>query len=347
MRMLSMILIVIHHIVGQGLGFQFYCVCGGGKTAPIMNWIPVIYIEAFCIVGVNLFLLISGYYKIKLRCCGVLKFLGVVFAFVLLHSFGEMLYNHSISIKSVLHNIVYFYSGNSAWFVKSYFLLMLASFLINPALERLSKRQLLTLLLIVIYVNVYLGFIRYWSINENGYTLSQMIMVYVIGYSLKIFRVPDKCSSKLLLMGYVGASLLLAFIMHLCFGKVNGEIEFRMLGYNNPLIIISSICLFCFFLKYNFCNEKMNYLLSGVFGIYLFHQYHPFWTKVMIPIIRAKYEQLSLCSFFMYAFGLLIMVIVVGSFVNLVANKVIGMILNVPKVNSICKRIDSKFGLYE
>ena len=29
MRLVSMMLIVIHHIVGQGLGFQFYCVGGG------------------------------------------------------------------------------------------------------------------------------------------------------------------------------------------------------------------------------------------------------------------------------------------------------------------------------
>ena len=29
MRLLSMIMIVIHHIVGQGLGFQFYCLGGG------------------------------------------------------------------------------------------------------------------------------------------------------------------------------------------------------------------------------------------------------------------------------------------------------------------------------
>ena len=29
MRLVSMVLIVIHHLIGQGLGFQFYC--GGGE----------------------------------------------------------------------------------------------------------------------------------------------------------------------------------------------------------------------------------------------------------------------------------------------------------------------------
>lgn len=28
MRLMSMVMIVIHHIVGQGIGFQFYCIGG-------------------------------------------------------------------------------------------------------------------------------------------------------------------------------------------------------------------------------------------------------------------------------------------------------------------------------
>ena len=32
LRLVSMVLIVVHHLIGQGLGFQFYC---GGVNMPM------------------------------------------------------------------------------------------------------------------------------------------------------------------------------------------------------------------------------------------------------------------------------------------------------------------------
>ena len=33
MRLLSMVMVLIHHIVGQGIGFQFYCM--GGEICQV------------------------------------------------------------------------------------------------------------------------------------------------------------------------------------------------------------------------------------------------------------------------------------------------------------------------
>ena len=343
MRLVSMVLIVIHHLIGQGLGFQFYC--GGGKYANIENWTPIIIMESFCIVGVNLFILISGYYSIKLRSKSVIKFLFVVLGFVLFHVLVAPLYDTTITLKHSLCSILFFFSGNTAWFVKSYFILMLSTMIINPALEKISKRQLLTVLCILLYVNIYLGFFRLWDINENGYTVSHMILMYIIGCALRKFDFPCRFRRLHFLMGYVGFSIILAVVMIVCLDKISGNLEFHLLGYNNPLIIFSSVSLFCYFSKFKFYSKNINFLLSGIFGIYLFHQYHPFWCDVMIPAIRSHYENYGLNSFVFYCIGLIVLIVVIGSALNLVLNKILNVLLEKTFAKNACVWLDSKFGL--
>lgn len=344
MRLVSMILIVIHHIVGQGLGFQFYCV-GGANCSNIGNWTPIILIESFCIVGVNLFLLISGYYGIRLRSKGVIKFLFVVFCFILLHVLAEPLYDTMVTTRHSLSSLLFFFSENSAWFVKSYFVLMLSTMIINPALEKMNKRQLLAFLCILLYVNVYLGFIKHWDINESGYTVSQMIFMYVIGHALNEFKIAEMLKKQQFLFGYVFLSVVLAIVMILCLGKINGDSEYHLLGYNNPLVILSSVSLFCFFSKYKCYNMKINFLLSGTFGIYLFHQYRPFWSMVLVPAIRRNYEINSLPSFVLLCVVIILFVVISGSAVKLFLNKILCVIIERPSVRKTFFWLDDKLGL--
>ena len=117
-----------------------------------------------------------------------------------------------------------------------------------------------------------------------------MILMYIIGHALNEFKISENFKKRLFLLGYVFLSLILAIVMTICLGKINGESEFHLLGYNNPLIILSSVSLFCFFSKFKYYNNKINFLLSGTFGIYLFHQYRTFWTMVLVPSIRKYYE---------------------------------------------------------
>ena len=344
LRLLSMILIVIHHICGQGIGFQFYCT-GGEKIDSVDNWFPVIYTEAFCIVGVNIFLLISGYFGIRLRIKAIIKYLSVVLAFVIIHSVCESFYNDGITLKHVVRTILFFYSENTAWFVKCYFILMLFSFIINKTLEKSTRKQLVTMLAIVLFVNVYLGFFKHWPINENGYTVSQMIMMYVIGHSINAFQIQTKIQRKYFLFGYLLLSLLLGTLMCLGLDRINGKVMFWILSYNNPVIILSSVMLFCFFASFNLKNKIVNSLLSGVFGIYLFHQYRPFWTYVMIPSIREHYIQMSLESFMLYCSGLILLIITVGITVNLLILNIVNKIINRDGVNQKLFIIDNKLSL--
>lgn len=339
MRIISMILIVIHHVVGQGLGFQFFCL--GGENANITNWNFIICIESFCIIGVNVFLLISGFYGIRLKSRGILKYLLVLLAFIIFHSLLEYLYNDGTSIKHTCGTILTFLSGNSAWFAKCYFMLMISSMLINPALEKMNNKNILFLLLVVIYVNVYLGYIRHWAINENGYTLSHMIMMYLIGHCLNRFNLYKRFKAGTFLCTYCMMSCTLAMIMIFLLGRIGGEAEFHLLGYNNPIIMLSSISFFCMFAQKEYVCNTVNYIAAGTFGIYLFHQYARFWHLFVVPNIRSHFEELELAQFLLYAFILILAIVIAGVTLNIFFNSIIKKILRTKKVSSVCEKVDS------
>lgn len=343
LRLLSMVMVVVHHIVGQGIGFQFYS--GGVIVDYVGNWGPIMFVESFCIVGVNIFLLISGYFGIKLRVSRIIKFLAVVFGFVLLHSVCEGFYNDAVALKHMLRTALFFFSGNTAWFVRAYFVLMLSAFIINPALEKMNKRQVLTALIFLLFVNVYLGFFRHWDINENGYTVSHMIMMYVLGYAVKVYGIPSLLKRTTFFSSYILISVLLGLIMLLSLWERNNETGNWLLSYNNPLVMLSSVSLFCCFVKGEFHNRKLNYVLSGVFGIYLLHQYRPFWMQVMIPTIRKHFIHDSASYFILYSIGLVFAFAIVGIIINLLLVRIVNVILENRAVSRLVKNIDVKLEL--
>lgn len=203
----------------------------------------------------------------------------------------------------------------------------------------------MTVLAILVYINVYLGFVKHWDINENGYTLSHMVMIYVIGHALNVFDIAERIKRKSCIFGYILLSLFLALTIAFFLRRQLGDMAFRLLGYNNPIIILSSIYLFCFFVKNEFIDMRINFLASGIFGIYLLHQYHPLWTKVVIPNIRLHYEMVSISTFLLYSFLLIFLIITIGIAVNLMINKLIGIILNIQRIKWICMWVDNKLGL--
>lgn len=258
----------------------------------------------------------------------------------------ESLYNPDFSAKEALRKVIFFYSESDNWFIRYYFLLMLSSYVLNPVLNSFNKGQLGTLVLIVLFINVYLGFCKHWTINDNGYTLSHMIMVYIIGRAVRTYGLVDYFSKSKFITVYFLLSIVLGCIISYCFSHhVSGTATYRLLGYNNPIILLSAISLFCFFAKFNYKNAKINYILSGTLGIFLIHVYSPLKYMILYPAIRAFYDQYNIGYFLLFAFLLVAVVVVMGICVNLLINKAIGHILSRQGIKATCDWLDKKLCL--
>lgn len=161
LRILSMMMVLMVHFVGATFGLptreQLYALDSG------VLWKDVL--ESLSIVGVNCFVLISGYYGIKTTRRRLLDFtLWCLFASLLAYACRCV---EAGCLADGFVGALLVYSKTDLWFVPAYLALFLLSPLLNAGLERLDGRRLHLMLLALIFINVYLGWFHKGGINRS------------------------------------------------------------------------------------------------------------------------------------------------------------------------------------
>lgn len=265
LRIVSMFYIVVLHIVGIGL--TFYDISGEINFEKLL-------IESFAIIGVNCFILISGYFGISLNLLSVSKFiLECLFYSIFIIWFVGLFIPEIITTKSII--ISFFPFGHMTWwFITPYLCLCLFSPVLNRWIDKIDKKTFILTLTVLLYVNLYFGFLWGNDINKTGYTISQFILLYFIGRFIHIYRC--KVVKYKALGIYVICCLALAFISFYVL-KIVDDVDFLnryIFSYNNPLVLIASISFFLFWISFKCKYRVINYLSAGVFSVYLIHM-HP------------------------------------------------------------------------
>lgn len=217
------------------------------------------------ITGVNLFILISGYFGIKLRWRTLLDLLVMVMAFSLLSEAGACLLSHSaaeLDVKSLI-GIVFPLSANGQyWFITCYFYLMLMSPVLNRGLAALSDRECLLLMGLLIYANCFGGYVLQAIFNPTGYNVVHMMFVYMLGYMVRRFGVAARMNMRRWVCVWLSATVAIV-AMYAC-SRSN-----RALDYNNPLIVVAATALFCIFVKIRFSSRRINIIGRRMVAVYL------------------------------------------------------------------------------
>ena len=249
--------------------------------------------EAFYLlagIGVNCFVLISGFFMIErtqMRYKGVMRVWLITAFYPLLGYFIMTIINgDSLSFQVILDYIEPIHSDRY-WFVSQYLGLALLAPFLAKGVENLNKREYLTLLLVLfgLFFEVPLG-----GVYCNGHSLCWFIFLFFLGGYLKRFGVPE------IIINNIGKiTLAIWLLMLLLFTAANYYLNrdnglFTLMNVNNNnMRIFLSLSVFVWFMKYPM-NERCLSLISKtapyVFGIYLIHE-HPMikerlW-EVVIP----------------------------------------------------------------
>lgn len=250
MRIVAMAFIVIGHIVLH-------------VTENKMPGSSVIY--SVCIIGVNLFVLISGFFKIRFRFRSFFNLIGITLFYSLLSLFLDcLIFKHPISGSDVASTIFQISNNKMYWFVGCYLQLMLLSPFINMLLEKITAFQYCGLLGVLFYLSCISGWVFNDSINMHGYTTFNMIMMYVIGAGIAKYGICKMLSSRLWMVLFVVATLMIYFMQEYMPGKA--------ILYNNPMVIASAIAFFSIFAKMEFRSQTVNSIASCVFPVYLLQE---------------------------------------------------------------------------
>lgn len=287
LRIVAMFMILVVHFDGAALGLPTpegaLSGVGLGKTI----------VEALSIPGVNLFVLISGYFLINLTWRRAANYLIMC----LFYSLGIFAVKCCVETGGFtlegLWEAIRVLSSTDLWFVRDYFMLMLMAPLLNGGLRSLSPRMLCATMGGLVFINCYMGWWWHGAVNPTGYTLMQMIFVYCTGYCLRQHALSAWWGAALYVMSTV-AIVTLSAVME----------PGKLYAYNSPMVMGAAIGLFLIFARLQFSSRVVNAIASGTFAVYLIHKNPYVWVSWVVPMVRDIYAGYSGVMFWMVMAGL-------------------------------------------
>ncbi len=282
LRIISMMMVVVLHFLGKGNLL-------GDLTQNTMGAIGVVawLLESLCIVAVNVYMLISGYFlceaSFKLsRLLGLWLqvwtysvVVGVIAALVGLVPAEEMTTYYFIQILFPV-------SMGQYWFLTAYvFLYILLPFL-GMAIMRMTKKQLqlsLTLLLLVFCIVKSLLPVRF-DMDNKGYDCLWYLCVFCVAAYIKRFGVPFLQKKKRGILLYLLAAMSIfgaTMCMHMIYVKTERfELVLTMFSeYNHIFVLLASLGLFLAFLHVKVpkkCSSFICKISACTLGVYLLHE---------------------------------------------------------------------------
>lgn len=251
LRIVSMSMIIIHH-------FLVHVLYVGKSDIGLYRLFDPIFIY-----GVNLFFLISGYFRINLSVKSLIKIVGLIFIFRVVSTTMFITWGGAVSFSDIVKLILFPISKSDYWFIEVYLGLMVISPFLNKGLEAMWQRQLRSLMILFSVFIVYSCGLGHNDCNAIGYDLCQAIYLYCFAYWLKKGGVFLQRFSK---NHFLWAFIVITLVC--CMGFYFTGF-FSISAYNSIFVISGSACLFLYFTRLTFQNKAVNKIATAALGCYL------------------------------------------------------------------------------
>lgn len=319
LRILSMLMVLGVHIDGASLGLPELSGYWESLTARDIWQISA---ESICIVGVNCFTMISGYFGIHLTFKNVGTYLfQCIFYSVGIYSLAMIVRPASCSWEGWAESWLIL-SHNDLWYVPAYFLLMLLSPIINAGLDKLNRHQTCYILVALTIYNIWCGWWWNGSFNPTGYTIMQLILIYVAGGFIRRYVNINTSVRTWLAFGYLMSSLAVAIsAIYIPSPKA--------FAYNSPLVLLETVFLFLLFTTLRIQSLTINRMAKGAFAVYLIHKAPMIWGGVIKPVVIMLWQMLPLWLFVMSSVALCLVIYSCASIIDILRRHISGRLFHI------------------
>ncbi len=259
LRLICMFMILVGH--ASGYLNEKDLVGGHGVFRLLVN--------QFCLVGVDVFVLISGWFGIKASFRGAGKLLFQVLFITILCVVVSLLAGLPISFREDV--LPFLLLGQGYWFVVSYLILYAISPVLNAFVEKATQGTFRTVLLSWFGLAFFYGFLLDAGHFDYGFSALSFIGLYLLARYVRLY--PGRLTSFSAWTDagiYAGATLLSALLFW--YGYKWFSMGFHLNHNDSPLAILAALYLLLAFSKINLQSRMVNWLAASAFAIYLIHE---------------------------------------------------------------------------
>lgn len=228
-------------------------------------------VNQFCLVGVNVFVLISGWFGIKASFRGAGKLLFQILYVTVICLIVSLLAGLPVSFREDV--LPFLLLGRPYWFVASYLILFAISPVLNAFVENATQGTFRTVLLAWFGLAFFYGFLLDAGHFDYGFSALSFIGLYLLARFVRLY--PGRLTSFSAWTDagiYTGLTLLSALLFW-CGYKWFG-MGFHLNHYDSPLAIIAALYLLLAFSKINLQSRTVNWMAGSAFAIYLIHEHN-------------------------------------------------------------------------
>lgn len=270
-RIVCILLIVIMHTFGFGVGQ--------------LNTQLGIFINVIGNIGVTGFVLLSGYFGIRLKGKKLAK-MDLMLIFWSLAAYGSLFLNTGISqnfsLKSLVTCIIPVIS-HKYWFISAYFCLCILSPFINEYLEKIDRKRHRQLILGAGVLFLLLPTVFFFDqTGDGGKGVVNMILAYIIGRYIGMYHRDRKISAGRLFglfAGTVAVNFILNDGMYLAAGS-----QANYFARDNSLFTMAqAVLLLLMFMQWKCENRIINILAANVLAVYILEDTIKMHLQTVIP----------------------------------------------------------------
>ncbi len=234
-----------------------------------------VFFEVFSIVGVNAFVLISGWFGVRFS---IKSFANILFQCLfcsVIAIIWYFFYHHRMPDFHLLAQI--FMNNNNYWFVFAYIGLLIFSPVLNNFVISSSKSEMARFL--VVYFTF--EFIGDWLLFGKarfygGYSLISFIGLYLFArycrFHIDVFQWSVCRYSSAYCLVMILSVLLIVITTYFGNQAITSIVTERILAYNSPISMIGAMLLTASFIVWKADTSRIiNSLAASSFAIYLIH----------------------------------------------------------------------------
>lgn len=253
-RLISILLVMLVHTTSQSLGDD--------------RSLGALMLEAFSVIGVNVFVLITGFFSATPKKSSLLNIAFICLFWMIVKVVCKYVCGQEISYENA------FFITSSNWFIANYIGLLLLTPILNSFCNSVRKNALLRGVISLIAVEVWFDLLPPNPAvslgTQRGYSVLSFAVLYLLARYIRLYGLPTWFKKHSLLI-YLFFSLSLGGVAYL--GKMTGHsgIDVFLFAYNNPIVIVSSVAFLSSFERIKIQSKFINHLAKSTLAVLLGH----------------------------------------------------------------------------
>ena len=280
-RIASILMVMLVHTTFQSVGWD--CSSFG-----------ILLLAAFSIVGVNVFVLITGYFSAKPKKLSLANLLFICLFWMIIRFAVDYSFGQTVTWRNL------FFVTGSNWFIPSYLCLLFFAPVLNSFCASASKSVLLGVTLSLFFFEIWFDLLPPHPAvplgSQRGYSVLSFMALYLLARYIRLYGIPQWFRKNSFML-YLLCSVLLGVIA-LLFIRL-GHPKTRILySYSNPIIILSAISFLVTFEKMPFKeNRIINHLAKSTLAVLLGHSAILFLYTGQFRFLITHYSGLKIIFF--------------------------------------------------